>query len=117
MTMEKTIELPASHRITVDVPKEIPAGPVILTFRPMSATPAPKTEADDPITAEGEAKWRAYLKANSPKTIAEAEAEAERKLNDPNRKPFSRHYGALEGSKHFDDPVGYQKMMRAEWGD
>jgi hypothetical protein len=36
----QTVEVPASHRLTVDVPREVPAGPVILTF-------TPKTAADD----------------------------------------------------------------------
>jgi len=36
MTIEQTIEIPASHRITLDVPPEVPAGTVILTFTPAS---------------------------------------------------------------------------------
>jgi len=36
MSITKTIEVPASHRLTIDVPCEIPAGPVILTFTPYS---------------------------------------------------------------------------------
>jgi hypothetical protein len=37
MSITQTVEVPDSHRLTIDVPSEIPAGPVILTFR--SATP------------------------------------------------------------------------------
>jgi hypothetical protein len=32
MSITQTVEVPASHRLTIDVPREIPAGPVILTF-------------------------------------------------------------------------------------
>jgi hypothetical protein len=34
MIIQKTVENPASYRITVDVPREMPVGPVILTFAP-----------------------------------------------------------------------------------
>jgi hypothetical protein len=30
--IQKTVEIPASHRLTIDVPPEVPEGPVILTF-------------------------------------------------------------------------------------
>ena len=39
MTIEKTVEIPASHRITIDVPREVPEGPVILTFTPKGEKP------------------------------------------------------------------------------
>jgi len=38
MSITQTVEVPASHRLTVDVPREIPAGPVILTFTPKTAS-------------------------------------------------------------------------------
>jgi len=38
MSVTQTVEVPASHRLIVDVPPEIPAGQVILTFTP-KATP------------------------------------------------------------------------------
>jgi hypothetical protein len=118
MTIEQTIEIPASRRITLEVPQEIPTGPGILTF-----TPAPRSAADQgsidpraaPIDEEDEADWAAYLKANTPHTIEEAIAEAKRKLADPNRKPFSRHFGALQGA--FGDGMEYQRKMRDEWPD
>jgi hypothetical protein len=37
MTVTQTVEVPASHRLTIDVPREVPAGPVILTFTPKAA--------------------------------------------------------------------------------
>jgi hypothetical protein len=48
MSITQTVEIPASHRLIVDVPHEVPAGPVILTF-------TPKTSAsDDGLEYEGE---------------------------------------------------------------
>jgi len=37
MSITQTVEVPANHRLTVDVPREIPTGPVILTFTPKTA--------------------------------------------------------------------------------
>jgi hypothetical protein len=37
MSITQTVEVPASHWLTVDVPREVPAGPVILTFTPNTA--------------------------------------------------------------------------------
>jgi len=34
MSITQTVRVPASHRLTIDVPREIPEGPVILTFVP-----------------------------------------------------------------------------------
>ena len=34
MTIEKTVEIPANHRITLDIPPEVPTGRAILTFTP-----------------------------------------------------------------------------------
>ncbi|MDR1909938.1 MAG: hypothetical protein LBQ35_08520 [Spirochaetaceae bacterium] len=52
MTIEQTIEIPADRRITLEVPREIPAGRVMLTF-----TPAPP----DPFASD-KAKSRAARK-------------------------------------------------------
>ena len=34
MSVTQTVDIPASHRLTIDVPREVPEGPVILTFTP-----------------------------------------------------------------------------------
>ena len=39
MSITQTVEVPASHRLTIDVPHEVPTGPVILTFTPAEAKP------------------------------------------------------------------------------
>ena len=34
MTITQTVDIPADHRLTIDVPKEVPSGKAILTFTP-----------------------------------------------------------------------------------
>ena len=43
MTITQTVEIPADRRITLEVPREIPAGSVILTFTPADSTAPKKT--------------------------------------------------------------------------
>jgi hypothetical protein len=47
MSITQTVEIPASHRLTIDVPREVPTGAVILTF-------TPKTADDDWFSQGGE---------------------------------------------------------------
>jgi hypothetical protein len=39
MTIEQTVEIPADHRLTLEVPPEIPAGRTILAFTPAPVKP------------------------------------------------------------------------------
>ena len=52
MMIEQTVEVPVSHRLTIDVPREIPAGPTILAFRPMTVQKLDKAKPkhETPIT-------------------------------------------------------------------
>jgi len=43
MTIEQTIEVPASRRLTIDVPREVPVGRTIIAFTPASAHRAQTT--------------------------------------------------------------------------
>ena len=65
MTVTQTVEIPASHKLTIDVPSEVPAGPAVLTF-----TPAPKRK----LTAEEEAE---YFKQNADWLNKQAEENLE----------------------------------------
>jgi hypothetical protein len=96
MTIEQIIDIPANHRITLEVPRAIPEGKTILSFTPVSdvAVNSPSTD--------------------SPRTIEEALQVAKAKAADPNRKPFSRHYGTLKGMWEGDE-VAYQRKLRDEW--
>jgi len=51
MSVTQTVEVPASHRLVVDVPREIPTGPVILTFTPASAAADGGLAGECPICA------------------------------------------------------------------
>jgi len=46
MNFTQTLEIPANRRLTIDVPREIPAGQVIITFTPVSIT------AGDSVSSE-----------------------------------------------------------------
>jgi len=37
MAITQTVEVPADRRITLEVPREVPTGPVVLTFTPAGA--------------------------------------------------------------------------------
>jgi hypothetical protein len=50
MTITQTVDIPASHRLIIDVPREIPAGRAILAFTPASAENT--TEDDCPLCAK-----------------------------------------------------------------
>ena len=36
MNVTQTIEVPINHRLTIDVPLEIPAGPAVIVFKPVT---------------------------------------------------------------------------------
>jgi hypothetical protein len=38
MTIEQTVDIPVSHRLTIEVPREVPAGRVTLAFTPEGET-------------------------------------------------------------------------------
>ena len=40
MTITQTVDIPADRRITLEVPREVPSGPVVLTFTPASSAKA-----------------------------------------------------------------------------
>ena len=39
MTIEQTVEIPASHRLTIEVPRTVPAGRTIIAFTPKPLAP------------------------------------------------------------------------------
>jgi hypothetical protein len=50
MTVTQTVDVPASHRLIIDVPREVPAGRVILAFTPAAE---PKAADDDGLYPDG----------------------------------------------------------------
>ena len=51
MSITQTVTIPDDHKLTIEVPREVPAGPVILTFTPATE---PKVAAVDGLDFEGE---------------------------------------------------------------
>ena len=49
MTNTQTVDIPASHRLVIDVPREVPTGPAILAFRPTAAAKADKPTAVEDV--------------------------------------------------------------------
>ena len=93
MSITQTVEVPVSHRLTIDVPREVPAGQVILTFTPTAAV-APETNL----------------------TLEDALRRAAEKAADPNRKPLS-HFSGILSPATYGDAVAYQRAIRDEWDD
>ena len=98
MTITQTVDIPASHRLTIDVPREVPEGPVVLTFTP----------ASDQRSISGQ------LPGGSPRTTAEAIEMEEARAANPNRKPLSQYWRTLS-PEAFGDAVAYQRSLRDEW--
>jgi hypothetical protein len=46
MSITQTVEVPVNHKLTIDVPHEIPAGPVVLTFSPKAPVTERKKERE-----------------------------------------------------------------------
>ena len=101
MAITQTVEIPADRRLTIDVPHEVPAGPVMLTFTPIAtkARPIPNP-----------------LPGGSYATVEEALKAAAKKATDPNRKPISRFFGILSPGT-YGDGIAYQRKLRDEWDD
>jgi hypothetical protein len=52
MTVTQTVEIPADHRLVIDVPREVPVGRAVLAFTPENPLPASETEpAECPFCA------------------------------------------------------------------
>jgi len=105
MSVTQTVEIPVNHRLTIDVPREVPAGPTVLTFTPASARKSPERRYG-----------LAPLPGGNARTVEEALQMAEEKAADPNRKPISRFFGILSPNT-FGDGVAYQRAIRDEWDD
>jgi hypothetical protein len=104
MTIEQTVEIPANHRLTIEVPPEIPEGKtrVIIQF------PAPAAPVRDPSGAD--------INLSPSYPPEEAIRIAAQRLADPNRKLPSSYIGILPG--YFGgDGVAYQRKIRDEWDD
>jgi hypothetical protein len=63
MTITQTVEIPASRRLTIDVPQEVPAGRVVITFTPMAETNGIADASSEEVVAVGEKILKKHLAA------------------------------------------------------
>jgi len=94
MTVTQTVEIPASRRLTIDVPREVPTGTTVIAFTPAAKPAVGKTN----------------------RTLEDALRRAAEKATDPNRKPLSHFFGILSPNT-YGDGVAYQRAIRDEWDD
>ena len=92
MSYTQTVEIPANRRLTIEVPREVPTGKVVLTFTPAHA----------------------LIKKKDPGTMEEVRQMLEEQASDPGRKPISRLFGKHKGI-FGGDGVAYQRAIRDEW--
>jgi len=93
MTVTQTVKIPVNHRLTIDVPSEVPAGLVDIVYFPTSTT---------------------TTKTN--RTLEDALQRAAEKAADPNRRPLSDFFGIISPDT-YGDGVAYQRAIRDEWND
>jgi len=51
MSITQTVTIPDDHRLTIEVPREVPAGPVILTFTPAGTADGLDSKGECPVCA------------------------------------------------------------------
>jgi hypothetical protein len=93
MIITQTIEVPADHRLTLDVPPEVPAGKAVLSYSPLAAGGPPR--------------------GNYAHTVEEALRMAEELAA---LGPISEFFGVLS-PETFGDGLAYQRGLRDEWDD
>ena len=68
MVITQTVDIPASRRLTIDVPREVPTGPAILIFEPIktlshvpnATTMAALQETSDIMSGKKKVKWNRF---------------------------------------------------------
>jgi hypothetical protein len=76
MTIERTVDIPANHWLTIEVPPEVPAGRTILAFTPASVV-AEKAGLQDPEPINRDAEYL-RRKAQEPRDTEIINRNAER---------------------------------------
>jgi hypothetical protein len=128
MVIEQTVEIPADHRIILEIPPEVPAGKTILTFSPAPAAfaaPLPEENTDlKMITAEqlktlaGETLKKIPTREyRQPSDLREARMEIAWAAGKSHAgKSFVKYAGCLKDSPVFEgDSVMIQRNIRSEW--
>ena len=85
MNVTQTVDIPANRRLTIDVPREVPPGPVILTF---TSAAAPQGKTVKPLSSlVGVDKGRDTLEAYFTRKRADKaleDAQIEKQLQKSN---------------------------------
>jgi hypothetical protein len=118
ITIQQTVDVPASHRLMLEVPREVPEGrtSVVLVFSEAKEKPGNLAESRgrETLDAHTFAPFPALeeLKAEAARKTAEQQAYFESTGKDP----LQKYCGALKDV--FDeDGVVIQRRMRNEWPD
>jgi hypothetical protein len=109
MSIQQTVDIPVNHRLTIELPREVPAGKATIIYNPAPLpdqdTPADRHKIpDDLVELYQEAVKRADRERSDPAYRAEI-AETLRKCQEGG--PI---FGGMDGME-------YQRMMRDEWPD
>jgi hypothetical protein len=105
MVIEQTVDIPADHRLVLDVPREVPAGRVILTFTPQSGEEDARRMIEELKRTE----------LPRPRTIEEAIRQAGQEAARPDRPPVSGCFGIMKDSPLAQSGAEYQRSIRDEW--
>jgi hypothetical protein len=122
-TVQQVIDIPASHRIILDVPEEIPAGPVIITFAPAEQKPVHAKAEISPSYTPLEPHVgppRRQSCRNMEEAIAASERRREAAKTDPSVYSLKPWHGILKNSRAWGkhvDVVAEIRKMRDEWPD
>ena len=93
MTITQTVDIPADHRLIIDVPREIPAGRAVLTFVPVRDD-ATSFECDAYDYSAELQKIRDGIK-NPPYSVAKSQGG----------RMFGRAKGLFQMADDFDAPL------------
>jgi hypothetical protein len=124
ITIQRTVDVSDSHKLTIDIPPEIPAGKICLTYSAVPASPA-ETErtalkaipADQikTLLRDDDTVPRRY--SNRAQDLREARLSIAFQYGRPHEnQSYAKYAGCLKDSGVFTgDSIAIQEEMRREW--
>jgi hypothetical protein len=114
MTIEQTVEIPADHRLVLELPPEIPTGKANAALTLVFEQGTGFDTLDD---AEARRQIEELKRGElpRPRTIEEAIKQAEEQAAKPGRTPLSSYFGIMKDYPLPQSGVEYQRSMRDEW--
>jgi hypothetical protein len=120
MVYAQTVKIPADHRvsITLDVPREIPAG-ATARFEVVWHVPGEDAPRDQPPKSAAEIVREMREAEPTPEELKERAAAQYAAWKDSGIDPLEEWRDSLKGKKIFGgvDGVAYQRSIRDEWPD